>query len=144
MIYGPNAQHVNDLSKLNTSSAQIYGLMNGSQKEVPPTSIWGFADVRDVAKAHRLAFETSKANNQRYLIVSSNFSFQQIANIIRRDFPDRQNKVPEGNPGSGLGAEVYRMDNLKARNDLGIDFIPLEETIRDTAREFIKLEEALA
>jgi hypothetical protein len=47
MVYGPADQHVEDATKLNTSSADIYRLIDGSEKEVPDTSFWAFADVRD-------------------------------------------------------------------------------------------------
>jgi hypothetical protein len=47
MVYGPLDHHVNDMAKLNTSSADIYRLFNGSEKQVPDTSFWAFADVRD-------------------------------------------------------------------------------------------------
>jgi NADPH-dependent methylglyoxal reductase len=35
----------------------IWKLVNGSTKEIPPTDFAGFADVRDLAKAHLLAYE---------------------------------------------------------------------------------------
>ncbi len=47
MVYGPVVHHVNDVKSLNTSSGDIYRLINGSEKEVPDTSFWAFADVRD-------------------------------------------------------------------------------------------------
>lgn len=47
MVYGPVAHHVANMKGLNTSSADIYRLIDGSTDEVPDTSIWAFADVRD-------------------------------------------------------------------------------------------------
>lgn len=47
MVYGPISHHVSDMSKLNTSSADIYRLINGSETTVPDTSFWAFADVHD-------------------------------------------------------------------------------------------------
>jgi hypothetical protein len=47
MVYGPVLHHVNDVRALNTSSGDIYRLINGSEKTVPDTSFWAFADVRD-------------------------------------------------------------------------------------------------
>jgi hypothetical protein len=47
MVYGPVLHRVSDVKSLNTSSADIYRLINGSEKEVPDTSFWAFADVRD-------------------------------------------------------------------------------------------------
>jgi nucleoside-diphosphate-sugar epimerase len=47
MVYGPLASTFESLSKLNTSSADIYRLINGSEKSVPDTSFWAYIDVRD-------------------------------------------------------------------------------------------------
>jgi len=47
LVYGPVIHHVRDVSSLNTSSRDIYRLIDGSEKEVPDTSFWAFADVRD-------------------------------------------------------------------------------------------------
>jgi hypothetical protein len=47
MVYGPIAHHVESIKSLNTSSVDIYRLFNGSEKEIPPTGFWAYADVRD-------------------------------------------------------------------------------------------------
>lgn len=47
MVYGPVAHAVNGVNALNTSAGDIYRLINGSEKAVPDTSFWAFADVRD-------------------------------------------------------------------------------------------------
>lgn len=47
MVYGPIIHNVSSMESLNTSSADIYRLINGSEKEVPDTAFWAFADVRD-------------------------------------------------------------------------------------------------
>jgi len=142
MVYGPSANNP-DLAKLNTSSADIYRLMNGSEKEVPDTTFFAEVDVRDVAKAHRLAYESPQAAGQRYFVTAGGYTYQDICDILRK-IPEIKDKVPEGKPGSGLGGkEVYKVDNSKAR-ELGIDFIPLEKTITDMARQFIKMEKAAA
>lgn len=47
MIYGPMLGEVPNMSKLNTSSADIYRLFNGSLKEMPDTDFYAYIDVRD-------------------------------------------------------------------------------------------------
>ena len=47
MVFGPVLHHVKDVKSLNTSSADIYRLINGSETEVPVNAFWAFADVRD-------------------------------------------------------------------------------------------------
>ena len=143
MVYGPTLQSISDLAKLNTSSADIYRLMNGSQKEIPPTPFKAYVDVRDVATAHRLAYEKSEAANERYIIASDNFNFQQVCDIIRKDYPTLKPKVPEGVPGRPLEA-MWKIDNSKAQKELGMTlFRRLEVIVYDTVFTLAALERAL-
>jgi len=142
MVYGPNAHSVSDLTHLNTSSADIYRLMNGSEKEVPFTPFYAFVDVRDVAKAHRLAYEKEAAGGQRYFVTGGNYGYQMICDIIRENVPEVKEKVPVGKPGSGIGQDVYKVDSSKAENELGMSFISLEKCITDAAKSLFELEKA--
>ncbi|KAH7031528.1 uncharacterized protein B0I36DRAFT_363207 [Microdochium trichocladiopsis] len=140
MVYGPVRHHVDSVKSLNTSSTDILRLFNGSETTVPTTSFWGFVDVRDLADAHVLAFETPEAAGQRYLTTTGNYSYQQVVDIIRREFPELQATTPEGEAGAPL-PPVYRIDNSKAKKELGIKFTPLEKTIVDTVKSLRALKE---
>lgn len=142
MIYGPNLHSVSDLSKLNTSSADIYRLMNGSTKEVPETGFPAFCDVRNVGEAHLKAYESPKAAGQRYFMTAGNFSYQQVCDIIRAEFPELRSRTPEGTPNAPL-PDSFKVDNSKAREQLGIHFIPLKECIVDTVKSLVALEKEL-
>ena len=47
MVYGPLLSGFGSMDKLNTSSADIYRLYNGSLNEVPDTQFWAYVDARD-------------------------------------------------------------------------------------------------
>lgn len=143
MIYGPNAHLVEDFAKLNTSSAEIYSFINGSKTEVGDAAFPAFADVRDVAEAHVLAYEKEEAAGQRYLISTGNYSNQQFCDVIRKHFPELKDRVPEGTPGAPLG-EMYRTDNSKAKRELGLKFHTLEETVVDSVKNLLELEKSIA
>ena len=143
MVYGPTEQGVTSTSKLNTSSADIYRLMNGSLQEVPPTAFWAWADVRDVAEAHLLAYESPEAANQRFLVTAGNFSYQTICDVLNQ-MPELQGKVPVGQTGSGLGADVYGVDAQKSRKVLGLKYRSFDETVKDAARSLLKIEQVEA
>jgi len=143
MVYGPPVHAVSSLGKLNTSSADIYRLMNGSEKDVPPTQFYAWVDVRDVARAHRLAYESADAAGQRYFVTAGTYSYQMICDIIREKVPEAKDRTPVGKPGTGLGADVYGVDNGKAKRELGISFVDLETSIVDTARRLSELEREL-
>ncbi|KAL7941323.1 NAD(P)-binding protein [Trichoderma barbatum] len=138
MVYGPIAHSVGDVKALNTSSSDINRLIDGSEKDVPDTSFFAFADVRDLADAHVLAYEKPEAAGQRYLIANSAYSYQQICDIIRERFPQQSELTPKGNPGAPLPSS-YQLDTTKAVTELGLKFRPLQETIVDMVNSLLKL-----
>jgi nucleoside-diphosphate-sugar epimerase len=115
-----------------------------------------YVDVRDVADAHILASQTPEAQG-RYVTVAGVITTRQLIEAIKRlgyidyRFPkislDSSIGMPfariaiRGQP-SGLrhflrafvGRRVV-FDNSKIRSDLGIEFRPLAETIRDTIED---------
>ncbi|CAD6569534.1 MAG: methylglyoxal reductase (NADPH-dependent) gre2 [Alectoria sarmentosa] len=139
MIYGP-LEHGASLESLNTSSADIYRLMNGSSKEPGPTSIPCFADVRDVGEAHVKAYESKEGG--RYFISTSTFSYPQVCEIIKKALPSHASKVPDCSTTEEV--ETFTIDNEHAQKALGIHFTSLEKTITDTAKSLAKLETAAA
>lgn len=146
MVYGPNKNATTNLAKLNTSSADIYRFMNPASKStdpVPTNSFWSWVDVRDVAQAHLKAYQLPEAGGQRFFIVQGNFSYQQVTDILREKVSEIKDRVPVGNPGSGLGdVDLYGVDNSKSKKTLGINYHNLEQTVVDSAHAFLKLEKS--
>ncbi|KAH8807423.1 hypothetical protein F5884DRAFT_703502 [Xylogone sp. PMI_703] len=142
VVFGPNHHYVDDLTRLNESSTMFYNLMKGSTKEVPPTGFWAVVDVRDVALAHKLAYEKAEAAGQRYLTTSGSFSFDQVCNILNEELPELRSRVPQADPNYQL-PPVYKVDNSKSRSELGISYRPLREIVVDTARNILELEKKL-
>ncbi|KAA8574443.1 hypothetical protein EYC84_005908 [Monilinia fructicola] len=141
MIYGPNAQSVTSLDHLNTSSADIYRLMNGSEKTVPNTTFFGYADVRDVGEIHARAYESKEAAGQRFLTTGGNYTYGQVCEIIRRNFPQLKDKTPD--PSTAPTENSYQVNNEKARKELGMEFRSLETTIYEQVLDFLNLEKKL-
>jgi nucleoside-diphosphate-sugar epimerase len=142
MTYGPLEHAIDSVSKLNTSSMDIYRLMSGYEKDVPQSTLFAFCDVRDVALAYLKAYEVPEAANQRFLVAGGRYSYQMVCDIIRRVIPEIRNKVPEGTPGSGIGMDVYNIDTSKSQKVLGLSYKTLDECITDTAKSLYALEKA--
>lgn len=142
MVYGPNGHFVDSLKSLNSSSANIWNLINGSQKEVPPTGFPACVDVRDLAEAHVRALTYPEAAGQRYIVAGTPFTFQQIADIVRADYPQLRDKVPEGNPGEPLPA-MYVASNEKIKEELGMQFRPLKEIVHASVDSLLEIMERL-
>lgn len=97
--------------------------------------------VRDIGEAHARAFETPEAAGQRYLTASSGYTYQQVCDIIRKDFPEKRDLVPEGTPNAPY-PDVYKLDTSKIKKELGMEFRPLDTTIHDMVVQFIEIEKA--
>lgn len=139
MVYGPPLAGSSDLKHLGQSPSEIYALMNGSLTEVPSTPLPAYVDVRDVAKAHRLAFETEQPG--RFLMSGGSFSKQQVCDLLREKLPSNKDKVPMGAPGAADG-DHYTVDTTRAKTVLGLEFLPFASTFLDMARFFLDLENA--
>ena len=87
-----------------------------------PASKGGWVDVRDVAKAHIIAFENEDAKNQRILLNSGRFTSQSLVDIINDKFRFER-KIPVGEPGSDksvIAESLATIDDTKSRELLGI------------------------
>lgn len=144
MVYGPVDTETMSLSALNTSTADIYRLMNGSEKKVPNTLFYAWVDVRDVAMAHVRALEAAPKPNgveDRFLTTPGVFSYKEICEIIARRFP---HLVEAGlTPDPKEADEVpphYNVDGSKSVLELQLAYKSLETSMVDTVESLLKLE----
>ncbi|CAD5173582.1 unnamed protein product [Musa acuminata subsp. malaccensis] len=121
MVVGPLLQ-----STLNTSSALILNLINGSSTFLNAT--FGWVNVQDVAKAHILAFELPSASG-RYCLAERVSHFSDIVKIIRELYPALP--LPEKCADDKPFVPVYQISKEKYKS-LGLDYIPLETSIKET------------
>jgi nucleoside-diphosphate-sugar epimerase len=79
MVFGPLKHHVPPLDSLNESNALICGIVSaGKNADVPPTGMWEWVDVRNVATAHVAALEQGVKGNQRFLLGGGEFTWQKV------------------------------------------------------------------
>ncbi|KAJ3669344.1 hypothetical protein LUZ60_011294 [Juncus effusus] len=121
MVIGPLLQPT-----LNTSSGSILKLIDGTPTF--PNSVMGWVDVRDVAMAHILAYENPSANG-RYILVEIMSHYSDIVKVIREIYPHL--KLPEKCADENPFPPVFQVSKDKAKS-IGIDFIPLKTSLKDT------------
>lgn len=81
--------------------------------------------------------EIPEAGGKRFLICSETlFSNQQIANIIKKNFPQYAAGLPEkSEPNDGLPEEgCYSSDNRRSKEVLGLTYRSLEESVVDLVK----------
>jgi len=153
MVMGPSFS-----PQLGESASALRSVIDGSYPAILALD-WGYVDVRDVAKAHILAMEKPNANG-RYVTFDHKISMKELCTFLKENYPQFKG-VPssslECGPGnalmklaanfqssgvkdylkSNLGKEL-KFDNSKIKTDLGMAFLPLDQTIKDTIEDMIK------
>lgn len=109
--------------------------------EAPPTGTFLFVDVRDLAKAHVDIIENPDAGSKRFFLVSGHFSNKQVLEIVKKNFPQYDDKFPTDTSEGDYPPKdkLTGFDNSRASSVLGIKYIPLEQSITDTAKSIIQL-----
>lgn len=147
-IFGPVVHEIANAAAVNLSVGMVFKYFSGEQSDIGQNApaqrqaflpsllnlllnLISFVDVRDVALMHVRALQRTSAFNKRFIATSDTFTFQQLVDVIRRNYPAAANRVVEGEPGSNYET-LCRYDNSRAKELLGISFIPFERSIVDT------------
>ncbi|XP_068642028.1 cinnamoyl-CoA reductase 1-like [Aristolochia californica] len=118
------------LPTVSSSIVHVLKYLTGSAKTYV-NAVQGYMDVRDVAKAHLLVYENPSAPGG-YLCAESVLHRGELVEKLAKMFP--QYSVP-----TRCSDEVnsmkkpYKFSNKKLR-DLGLQFTPLEESLRETVK----------
>jgi dihydroflavonol-4-reductase len=140
---------------IGTSAEIIRMFLTGKYPGVPRLAI-PCVDVRDVARAHRLALEVDAPSGGRYLAAAETLWFIEIARAIRDGLGPAGRKAPRielpdwvvrlasifdattRQVVPDLGRKMP-LDNSLTRRTLGMDFIPAREAAVEMARSLVDL-----
>ncbi len=147
-IIGPSLSKRTD----STSIELMIQLATGKFKTGVPSGDMIFVDVRDVAKAHILAGFTPNASG-RHICTSAEKSFLDLANVIRAEYPEfplPKKFVPKWlfsliAPMVGFTRKYVKLnvgydlrtDNSYIKKDLGMEFLPFEQTVSDHFKQLL-------
>jgi nucleoside-diphosphate-sugar epimerase len=140
LVIGPIVHYLNSLDALNTSNQRTRDCMTGKWKQaIPDTGTFIWVDVRDLALCHVLAIEKEEAANKRFFITEGYFSNKEIAEVIRKNFPELESELPgkdvEGGDYPGKGKEsLFKVDNSRTKEILGVSYIGFEKSIVDLVK----------
>ncbi len=123
--------------------------------------VTGFVGAKDVAKAMLLLME-SDLKNERFILVSDNWSFKELFFKIADSFNKKRPSVKVGKTLSNIAwrleaiksfilkkpplvtkhsanasLSVYKYDSSKIKRQIAFEFEPLEKTIQDTCKDFL-------
>lgn len=139
LVLGPVVHYLNSLDTINTSNERISNMIQGKCKDgLPPTGVFLWVDVRDVALAHVKAMEIPDAGGKRFFCTAGHYSNADLATIIKKNFPDLADKLP-AEIVSDSPAELYGYDNSRSKKVLGLEYRSLEESVTDTVKSLLEV-----
>lgn len=141
---------------IGTSAQIIQMFLRGKYPGAPRLSI-PCVDVRDVARMHRLALETTAPSGGRYLGAADCLWLIDIARAIRQSLGTTARKVPTRvlpdwavklagifDPAARLAVpdlgREFRVDTALTRRTLGMEFIPAPEAAAAMAKSLVELQ----
>lgn len=146
LVFGPVDDGVS-IDRINTSNQRIAGLIQGKFRDgpLPPTGVYLFIDVRDLALAHVRALSAAGAAGKRFLLTGGYFSNKLIVDAIRATHPELASKLPE-EAVDDTPPKVYRYDDGgRPASILGItSYEKFERTVGDTVDSLIGKIEGMA
>lgn len=130
--------------------------MNSKYVPFASTMCWNYVDVRDVAAAVIKVSETEAAKGEKYIVSGYNLSMSEVGRYIRGAYPHLTAPTHDTpfvvtlvlciftGANSVSVKYLWRMlgkrrvlDNRKGVEELGLDYQPIEKTIKDSLSEFI-------
>jgi len=135
-----------------SSISVVERIMKGKDPMLPDLR-FSIVDVRDVAQMHVQAIKNDATKGERILAASETYSFVGIAKYIKSIYP--KSKIKTGKAPSALIKFLSLFDgeikavlpllgkpmitsNKKAQKLLGIKFIPVEVTLKESAAYLVK------
>jgi len=136
-FFGPTSQTIESASDLSSTYGMLYDHINGKVTVPQDGSPFDYLiDIRDVALAHILAYETPKAANQRYLISGHPFEWQEIPAFANKHFPGLTKATTQ--PAAAPLTFRLSLDTSKATNELKITYHKKEDTLRENIAQIIE------
>ena len=150
-VINPTAVIGPSLSKdIGVSNSLILRLLNGSMPALAKIHI-GYVDVRDVAKAHILAMTNSASDGERFIVSEKEMWLHESAQVLNnagfkapsRVMPNWFLKIMAMFNGdmvtiSKMAGKSRDCHSTKAKDVLGWNPIPAEDSILETAKQLIE------
>lgn len=132
----------------------MLSMINGKNKSGVPALAFPIVDVRDVARAQILGAFKPSASGRHIVFAGESLFYLEIAEIIRSEFGEKY-PVPSKNvnkallyiaaPFLGMKWSFLRsnlgirpqLDNSYSKEDLGMSYRPIAETVLDHVRQII-------
>lgn len=157
MVFGKMIHPIESLRQLNVSNQIVWEVLMGKNGipatkapglfSVHPSSIPWYAncgevwvDVEDLAIVSLKAVMTDLHSHERFLVTASAYDTQEIADVVRAALPEKQSKIPVGEPGRRIKDTHYSCDSSKVQRVLGVEFKELARSVVPLAKQLYVME----
>ncbi|POY72851.1 hypothetical protein BMF94_4106 [Rhodotorula taiwanensis] len=142
LIFGPVIHQVPSPDKLNTSVNNFYQFLVGNKSAEDAQNGFGsYVDVRDVAKIHVESLLNDHAGNQRFLVATTDSSYQPLLdtyfNNASDDLKSAFPKAQQGKPGNSK-PKANTIDTSKAQKTFNWKPIAEKDTVIDMVESLAK------
>lgn len=138
-VHGPPLVIPSSPDAVSGTAGFIFAILAGLDVPAAMANPW-WVDVRDVARLVTFCLDNPTiTDGERYLLIAAYGAQQAAADILQKAYP--QGKVKEGNPGEGYlpgfkSPGDQQFDASKAVKTTGMEYIPYEQSVLDTAKSF--------
>ena len=135
-----------------SSISVVERILKGKDPMLPDIR-FAIVDVKDVALMHVAAIANDATKGERLLASSETYSFVQIAKVLKSIYPKSKVKTAQAPTAIIKFLSIFdgtiktilpqlgkpmRISNAKAKRLMGINFIPAEVTLRESAEYLVK------
>ncbi|OBA26371.1 NAD(P)-binding protein [Hanseniaspora valbyensis NRRL Y-1626] len=142
-VFGPQCFDSSVTKVLNTSCEIVNKFVHSTPETEVDESIKGsYIDVRDIARAHiEPLLDSDKFNGKRLLMDGGRFGNQAIVDVLNT-IPQLKGKIAVGTPhkDDDIENQMAVIDNSATKKLLNFEFMNLEQTVKDTALQILKVE----
>ena len=142
-VFGPQCFDSSVTKVLNTSCEIVNKFAHSTPETEVDESIKGsYIDVRDIARAHvEPLLDSDKFNGKRLLMDGGRFGNQAIVDVLNT-IPQLKGKIAVGTPHKedDIENQMAVIDNNATKKLLNFEFMNLEQTVKDTALQILKVE----
>ena len=135
MVLGPQAFPITSTRELNTSSEEINSLLKLKPGDKINSLEGTYIDVRDVARAHIVAFENDDAKGKRLLLVAEMYNGYDLLDIVNKNFP--QLNLPKGDSSKGITGRWINGILKLPRKSWNLNILGLKEVLLTRLNKFL-------
>lgn len=138
-VFGPQAFDANVGETINVSAESVYQIVKAGPDTKLEKMDGTFIDVRDVAAAHLKVIDSENAAGQRLLLTTGPFNTHGLVEIIRKNFPKLQARLPKVSGANNIVPKGFPIDNKKTIGIIGAPKYDLELCIKDQISQILKV-----